>query len=75
MLSISNDQDNANQNHNEKSSHSFRTSITEREGEREVWGRSVVKDVEKRKSLYTAGVKSIQQLEKTVWTVIKEFKI
>ena len=74
MLSISSDQDNANQNHNEKSSHSFRSSI-QREREREVWGRSVVKDVEKRKSLYTAGVKSIQRLEKTVWTVIKEFKI
>ena len=49
--------------------------LLQREREREVWGRSVVKDVEKRKSLYTAGVKSIQRLEKTVWTVIKEFKI
>ena len=36
MLSISNGQDKADHNHKEKSSHSFRTYVTEREGERGV---------------------------------------
>ena len=61
--------------------------LLQREREKEVWGRSVercggevwrgvlAKGVEKSKSLYTVGAKLIQRLKKTVWTVLKEFKI
>ena len=40
-----------------------------------MWRGVGAKGVEKRKSLYTVGVKLIQRLKKMLWTVPKEFKI